>query len=37
VLARRAEIFDETQTFTSLGLRGSVLKGCEERGSSTRR
>src|SRR5215510_3023734 len=28
----RAEIFDETQTFASLGLRGSVLKGCEEAG-----
>jgi ATP-dependent RNA helicase DeaD len=28
----RAEIFDESQTFATLGLRGSVLKGCEEAG-----
>jgi ATP-dependent RNA helicase DeaD len=26
------EIFDETQTFETLGLRNSVLKGCEEAG-----
>jgi ATP-dependent RNA helicase DeaD len=28
----KAEIFDETQTFATLGLRNSVLKGCEEAG-----
>jgi ATP-dependent RNA helicase DeaD len=28
----KTEIFDETQTFQSLGLRNSVLKGCEEAG-----
>jgi ATP-dependent RNA helicase DeaD len=31
-LKARAEIFDETQTFESLGLRGSVLKGCTDAG-----
>lgn len=32
VKKHRAEIFDEQQTFTDLGLRGSVLKGCEDAG-----